>query len=102
MTLDSWSSTHGGRLPSAAANPSSACSISFRYDAIVLVPEPVPRISRHGKPGQRASACSRRHTAASLMTCSLRSTAASVFESYRNESSILCELLDGKNCIQYV
>src|SRR5437867_1772055 len=53
----------------------------FGIDAIILVTEPVANSTNiaHGKPGQSASACSPRRTAASLMTCSLRSTAAIVF-----------------------
>src|SRR5262249_20598745 len=42
---------------------------------------------RHGKPGHSVSAFSPRRTAASLITCSLRSTAAIVFGSSRNEST---------------
>src|SRR5579863_8881511 len=41
-------------------------------------------MSRHGRPGQRVSASSPRRVAASLITCSLRSTAATVLTSARN------------------
>src|SRR5690349_2410154 len=44
----------------------------------------MPRMSRQGRPGQRVSAWSPSRMAASLMTCSLRSTAATVFGSARN------------------
>src|SRR6266581_4703111 len=44
---------------------------------------------RHGKPGHSASALSPRRTAASLITCSLRSTAAIVFGSSRNASKFM-------------
>src|SRR5712671_1111437 len=43
-------------------------------------------MSCHGNPGHNRSACGPRRTAASLITYSLRSTAAIVFGSWRNES----------------
>src|ERR1700677_3608674 len=46
----------------------------------------MPRILRHGRPGHRRSASSPSLTAASLISKSLRSTAAIVFKSSRNAS----------------
>jgi hypothetical protein len=52
-------------------------------------------MSRQAKPGQRVSASSPNRIAASLITSSLRSTAATVLGSSRNVSkSVRRELLD--------
>src|SRR5215831_84049 len=47
----------------------------------------MPRMFRHGGPGHRTSALSPKRMAASLITCSLRSTAAMVFGSLRNAAA---------------
>jgi hypothetical protein len=61
----------------------------------------MPRILRHGKPGQKCSASSPSRTAASLISRSLRSTAATVFGSSRNASkSMSNELEDHVDALQ--
>lgn len=53
---------------------------------------PMPRMSRQRGPGQRASAAAPSRIAASLIICSLRSTAATVFGSSLNSSRSMPEV----------
>ena len=61
----------------------------LHVNPVGLMTQPIPNAGRmlcYGKPGQSASASSPSRTAASLISESLRSTAAAVFGSERNDS----------------